>query len=309
LRAFGFPGSENNKGVDKNSGTKKPLGGLPQNITLSLNVDAGYLSYKNATVSDLDLEINYTEKRVDIDHLKFRFAGGATDVHGYILKDQPDSYPGYIYSKVDSIEISDFFRSFDNLNQDVFTSENTMGKISWASHVYFEMNKDFSLNNEKNLIIFNSKIMDAALDEVEPVQKTLFFVGHKSKDRMIIKDLNVNAFLYKEKIYFLDVLMNDNIANLDAYGEIDLGENELDIGIEISLSDLFFRSKKTRMVQTQAGEIDMEKDKKIFLQMAGPMAERKLSMINQRKFDNNRSEIMADIKKAQKEFSKKGSNK
>ncbi len=72
-------------------------------------------------------------------------------------------------------------------------------------------------------------------------------MGHKSKDKMIVKDLNVNAFLFKDEIYFTDVLMNDNIANLDVYGEVDLGEKELDVGIEISLSDLFFRSKKTRI--------------------------------------------------------------
>jgi hypothetical protein len=171
------------------------------------------------------------------------------------------------------------------------------------------VNKNLSLDEEGNLIIVNTKISDAEFNQVEPIVKTLFFVGHKSKDKMIVKDLNVNAFLFKNKIYFTDVLMNDNIANLDVYGEVDLGENKLDVGIEISLSDLFFRSKKTRMLQTEAGEIDMENDKKIFLQMAGPMTDRKLSMINQRKFDNNRSDLLAAIKKAQKEFGRKASIK
>ena len=167
------------------------------------------------------------------------------------------------------------------------------------------MNKDLSLDEDGNLIILNTKISDAEFNQVEPIVKTLFFVGHKSKDKMIVKDLNVNAFLFKDKIYFTDVLMNDNIANLDVYGEVDLGEKELDVGIEISLSDLFFRSKKTRMVQTQAGEIDLENDSKLFLKMAGPLSDHKLSMINQRKFDNNRSDLLAEIKKAQKEFGKK----
>ena len=260
LQAFGIPGSGNSRSAKENSQNEKTLPGLPQNIDLNLNVDAGYLSYKNATVTNLDMEIDYRDKRIDLDHLKFGFAGGTTDVHGYILKDQPDSYPGYLYSKVDSIEISGFFQSFDNFNQNVFTSQNSSGKISWASHYYFEMNKDLSLDEDGNLIILNTRISDAEFNQVEPIVKTLFFVGHKSKDKMIVKDLNVNAFLFKNKIYFTDVLMNDNIANLDVYGEVDLGENKLDVGIEISLSDLFFRSKKTRMLQTEAGEIDIEND-------------------------------------------------
>jgi hypothetical protein len=121
---------------------------------------------------------------------------------------------------------------------------------------------------------------------------------------MMVKDLNVSAFLFKEEIYFADVLMNNNIANLDVFGEIDLGEKNLDIGIEISLTDLFFRSKKSRLIQTEAGEIDLEHDSKVFIKMTGTLSNHKLNMINKRKFENSRSDVLADIKKAQKEFGK-----
>ena len=309
LAAFGLPGNKEDKAIKETIQNKRHIPGLPQNINLNLNIDADYLSYKNARITDADLNIEYKDTRIDLHELKFQFAGGVIDVHGHILKDKPKSYPGYIYSKVDGIGISEFFHSFKNFNQDIFTDKNSSGKISWASHYYFEMNKDLKLNVDENLLIFNLRLTDAEFDGVEPIEKTLFFVGHKAKDKMIVKDLNVSAFLFKDKIYFMDVLMNNNIANLDVFGKVDLGEKALDIGIEISLSDLFFRSKKTRLIQTEAGEIDLEHDSKVFLKMTGPLSDHKLNMINKRKFDNNRSDIMADIKKAQKEFSKKNSNR
>ncbi len=309
LEVFGLPGAEENKVVNETLQNKRPIPGLPQNINLDLNIDADYLSYKNATISHADMKIDYKDNRIDLHKLKFQFAGGTIDVHGHILKDKPRSYPGYIYSKVDSIGISEFFRSFNNFNQAVFTDKNSSGKISWASHYYFEMNKDLSLDPDGNLVIFNTKITDAEFAEVEPIEQTLFFVGHKSKDKMMVKDLNVSAFLFRDEIYFMDVLMNNNIANLDVFGKVDIGEKELNIGFEISLTDLFFKSKKSRLLQTEAGEVDLENDSKVFLKMEGLMANHKLSMINKRKFDNNRSDILADIKKAQKEFGKMNSNK
>jgi hypothetical protein len=222
-----------------------------------------------------------------------------------VLKDQPKAYPGYFYSKADSIDLQEFLKSFDNFGQQAFTAENTTGKLSWASHYYFKMNEDLSLNENENFVIFNSKIYDAAFDQVEPIQKALFFVGSKSKDKMVVKNLDVNAFLSKNEIYFTDILMNDNIANLDVCGEVDLKNKELEIGVQISLSDLFFRSKAKRLVQTEAGEVDLENDSKVFLKMDGEFSDHKLGLTNQRKFEGQRSDLLAAIKKAQKEFKSK----
>ena len=65
--------------------------------------------------------------------------------------DQPNSFPGYLYSKVDSIDIQEFFTSFYNFKQDVFTVENSSGKISWDSHYYFELDNNLKPLKNDNL--------------------------------------------------------------------------------------------------------------------------------------------------------------
>ena len=104
LEAFGLPDPENFINENDNTKEKKSFAVLPQNINFKLKVKANHLSYKNAGIKNLDLAIDYQDKRIDLNRLKFRFAGGSADINGYMLKDQPKSYPGYFYSKVDSID-------------------------------------------------------------------------------------------------------------------------------------------------------------------------------------------------------------
>ncbi|MCK5079585.1 MAG: hypothetical protein KAR09_06550, partial [Bacteroidales bacterium] len=276
LEVFGIPDLRKKETQESSKSNQHDL---PDNLKLKVNMRAGYIAYKNAAVEEVKLSCDYDTPKIELEELNFKFAGGNIEVHGYMDHGQPGSFPGYFYSKVDSIDIQGFFTSFDNFSQDVFTAENSSGKISWESHYYFEFDKSFKLLNDENLWWINAAIHNAEFVQVEPIEKTLFFVGHKAKDNMIVSELDIHAFMIRNKIFFKDVLMNDNIANLDVFGEVDLNTKELDLGLEISLTDLFLRSKKKRRLETQEGVITLDKDKKLLLKLSGPISDHKLKMM------------------------------
>ncbi|MCD4682289.1 MAG: AsmA family protein [Bacteroidales bacterium] len=313
MKALGIPAQKFKSQEPATSNKKNPLLGLPDNINLKLNTSAKYISYKNAIVEDLILQITSNNEKLDLEKLDYKFAGGKMNIHGQLtmpnssdhLKWSDEYAKGYLYSKADSIDIQKFFISFDNFGQNVFTADNSSGKISWASHYYFDLDEDYKLKKDDDLWLINAIVYHAEFDKVEPIEKTLFFIGHKAKDNMIVSKLDVNAFMFGNKIYFSDVLMNDNIANLDVFGEVDLNEKELDLGLEISLSDLFFRSKKERLAETQEGIVNLDKDAKLFLRMTGSFSDHKLKMISKRKFNKNREYLLDDIKTAEGEFRKR----
>ena len=226
-------------------------------------------------------------------------------VHGYMDHEQPDLFPGYFYSKVDRIDIQEFFTSFDNFNQDVFTAENTSGKISWDSYYYFEFDENFELHKDDNLWWIDAAVHHAEFVNVEPIEKTLFFVGHKAKDNMIVSELDVHAFLFQNKIFCKDILMNDNIANLDIFGEVDLENKEMALGLEISMTDLLFRSKKERIRETEEGINTLDKDKKILLRMNGPLSDHKLKIMTKKKFRTYQKDLLDNIEKAESAFNNK----
>jgi len=305
LEVFGIPDLGKK---EKQESSEPGQNDMPDNLQMQVNIMAGYVSYKNASVEKVKLFCDYDTPEILLEELNFTFAGGSIRVNGYMDHGQPGSFPGYFYSKVDSIDIQEFFTSFDNFNQDVFTAENTSGKISWDSHYYFELDKSFKLLKDENLWWIDAVIHNAEFVQVEPIEKTLFFVGHKAKDNMIVSELNVHAFMVRNKIFFKDVLMNDNIANLDVFGEVDLNKKELDLGLEISLTDLFLRSKKKRRLETQEGVMTLDKDKKLLLRLSGPISDHKLKMMSKRKFSSYREDLFDNIGKAELTFKSKHEN-
>ena len=122
---------------------------------------------------------------------------------------------------------------------------------------------------------------------------------------MFIQQLNLNAIVDEQKLYFSDLLMNDNIADLRAMGWVDLKEKSLDINLEVSLSDLFFRTKKNRLVQTREGVVNLEKDAKLFLNIGGPLNDHKMGMISKKKFNNYEGSLLESIRDAEKRFRQK----
>ena len=195
---------------------------------------------------------------------------------------------------------------FDGFNQDVITPDNTSGKFSWNSDHHFSLNPDLTLNLNDNIWFFNLNIHDAKLTDVAPIQNALFFIGHKSKSNMFIKDLNLQAYMHNDKLLFSEVLMNDNIANLEIFGSYSLTDSIMDFGSKISLTDLFFRSKKERMLETSQGIVPLEQDAKVYIRLQGNPSNHKIQLNNRKKITRFEKELISEIGKANKDFIEEG---
>ncbi len=280
---------------------------LSKNIEMTLLLNADYLSYQQAVIQNMGMNLSVMKDQISLDDLQFDFSQGNITMNGFLEINGAANNPGYLYTMADSVDISSLLDAFDQFKQDKFTSDNSDGNLSWALHYYFTMNHDLEPQRDENLMVLNFNIHDAVFNQVEPIEKTLFFVGYKSKEHMLVEDLNINAFLFQDKLYFLDLLMNDNIANLDAYGMVDILNHEMDVSLEISLSDLFFRSKKKRMLQTQKGIVNLEDDAKIFLKLFGPTDDHKLDLISKTRFGEERKTMIKKIRDLEARFKSKNS--
>jgi hypothetical protein len=276
--------------------------GLPENINLQLDAHAGSIAYKNIHLGDLLLKMQYSDARISLEEFRSEFAGGMVSAHGNLVRGRSGLEPGYLYLETIDIDISEVLGSFNNFGQDKFTLNNSSGKISSASHHYFMLNKDLSVEADENLWLVNIMVHHAEFDQVEPIEKTLFFVGHKSKDTMMVSELDVSLVMGGEKLYFQDLVMNDNIANLELTGIVDLGAKEMDLAAEISLSDLFFRSRKERMLETQEGIVKLDSDARVFLKLYGPLNDHKLNLISKKKFFRFREDLNEEISGAEDDF-------
>jgi hypothetical protein len=125
------------------------------------------------------------------------------------------------------------------------------------------------------------------------------------KEQCGVRRQNIDVFLMQNKFYFKDILMNDNIANLEVFGEVDLNSKEMDLGLEISMTDLLFRSEKKRLRETEDNVSTFDKDKKFLLRMSGPLSEHKLKLMSKRKFKHYQEGLNGNIERAEAAFKKK----
>jgi prepilin-type processing-associated H-X9-DG protein len=269
---------------------------------LQIDTRVSKLLYNNAGIDDIHLVMVYANDKLELNRFNFAFADGSVDMTGYLNREKGNVYPGYILARIDTIDIEQLFAAFDNFDQTAFTDQNTSGQISTSAHYYFMLDQNFKPSGKDNLLIAGSRIHHVELDKVEPIEKTLFFVGHKAKDKMIISELDMNLVMIGNVIYFNDVFMNDNIANLDAFGKVNLDNQMMDVGLEVSLTDLFFRTKKERVAETMEGIVKLDTDAKLYLDINGSLNDQKLKLISGKKFHSSRKVLMKEVKKAEKLF-------
>jgi hypothetical protein len=282
---------------------------LPPNIDVSLSVAAEEILYKKIRVDEFSLGLDYDDERIDLKGLDLSFAGGRIHLEGLLDRPPGKSLPGHAYVKTDNLDIKEILGTFDNFGQDDFTAENTSGRISSVSHHYFSVSNDLEFILNDNLWLANVNLHHAEFDQVRPIENTLSFVGHKSRDTMIVNELNMNLVLAGKELFFTDLVMNDNIANMELSGKLDLVEKELDLIAEISLSDLLFRSKNSRMMETREGISHLDEDSKLFLELFGPLSDHELKLISRKKFQRHREDLVEEISTAEREFRDRESRK
>ncbi|MGB5169990.1 MAG: hypothetical protein WBN69_01025 [Eudoraea sp.] len=307
---FGIP--------QKNERYKKENKGIvdlsfPINWKVNLNTKAKSVRYKNAVINNVDLVANYGNTKLELSHMKFNFGSGEVLAHGFLKKENNSSFPSYIFCKSEKIDLSEVLEAFNNFKQDEITYKNTDGKISWQSDLHFNLIESFDTPSDSDLWKFKFRVHDAEFRNVKVIEETLSFIGQKAKDDFLVKELDIVGYLDGQEFLFKDVFINNNIVNMDVYGKVNMNDSILDLGIEASLSDLLFRSKKKRMVMTRDGEVSLDNDLKVFLNVLGPKSDRKVKTFSKNKFNNHRKELSSQIQEVESRISKinaavKGSN-
>lgn len=268
---------------------------FPTNWKVDLSATANSVKYKNAVVNNLDLAANYGNTKLELNRLKFNFGRGEVITRGFLKKENKASFPAYIFCESNELDLSEVLLAFNNFKQDEITYKNTDGKISWESDLHFNLIESFDTPSDSDLWKFKFRVHDAEFRDVKVIEETLSFIGHKAKDDFLVKELDIVGYLDGQEFLFKDVFINNNIVNMDVYGKINMRDSILDLGVEASLSDLLFRSKKKRVVQTQEGEVPLEGDLKIFLNVLGPKENRKVKTFSKKKFNRHREELSSQI--------------
>jgi hypothetical protein len=286
----------------KTSSHRQKIFKIPGNIDLTLHLESDWFKFKELLAEDFQLDASLNNEILMIDLLKTFYKNNLFEVYGSLGNNQYSQMTGHIYNKMSRMPMEDVLQSFDNFNQDQFTNQNATGNLSWEADYYLTLTPTLQPLSDQNYLKFDFTIHDGIISDNEMINKILFFIGHRVKEEIHINNATFNTFLYKDWIIIKDVKINNSISNIELFGSYHQPDSLLDLHLNLSLNDLFFRSGAKRKIQTDEGVMNLEKDASLFIDLSGSLAHQLIKIRNKRKHNAAQKDQMQFISMVEKDF-------
>ena len=196
----------------------------------------------------------------------------------------------------------DILRAFDNFGQEDFTHRNSSGNLSIESDLYFTLNQELDPRQHENFAKMEMVIRDGRIRDNKLIGNTLSFVGHNVKEDIHIHDARFSIYYYKDWIILNDLRVNNSISNFDLFGTYYQPDTALEVHMEMSLTDLLLRSRKKRMVHTDEGSFDLDRDTNLYLHLTGSLNHQKLKLLKKRKHQQAHKDQIRFANQVEEEF-------
>jgi hypothetical protein len=268
---------------------------LPNNIDIDVNLTAGYLQYQNIIIENLHLTSSISDGILSINDISFNTSEGHVEFSGLFLQNVDKTIDGHFYSTGTKMSIEPLINSFSNTNLSDGKHGNIEGFISYEAEGLFKMDSLLYLVNDQNLFYADIVIEEGKIINNPQLDNTLSFIGHKAKDSILIKNSEFQIFINGNDIILQDVLVNNNISNMNIFGQYYQYDSAINLNIRVSLTDLFFRTKKKRYVNTNQGKIRLFKDLSIFIELDDSSPKNKIRIHPKRKHRLKRKDLANEI--------------
>ena len=275
---------------------------IPENVDLTLHLESDWLLYEKLLASDLQLNASLNNEILIIDLLKTFYKNSMFELYGSLGNNPYSQISGHLYNKMVKMPVNDILLSFNNFKQNQFTYQNTSGDISWEADYYVTLTSTLQPLSEQNYLKFDFNIQDGIISDNEMINKTLFFIGHRVKEEIHIHNATFNTFLYKDWVIIKDVKINNSISNMEIFGNYHQSDSLLDLHLNLSLTDLFFRSGEKRKIQTDEGIMSLEKDASLYIDLTGNLSHQQFKIRNKRKHNAAVKDQVQFISQVEKDF-------
>ncbi len=203
--------------------------------------DFEFGKFNAANISSI---INYSPGAISFKILRLNSYNG--EINGYgsiILRD--NNYFIQCQSELKSIDINEFFYSFNNFGQNFIVDKNLKGNLSGDLKFSAIFNKELIVSKESITADGNLKIENGELIQFEPLMALSKFISVEELSHIKFKTLN-NEILIKDKIITIPEMdIYSSAINITALG-IHKFDNSYDYRIKVSITDLLFNKARAK---------------------------------------------------------------
>jgi hypothetical protein len=199
---------------------------------MHLRVDKVY--YKKFLATDATADLLLGDNAIQVKNVSLKHAGGSLKMNGAIT--QNGSRNTFILNtKIDNVNTSNFFYSFNNFGLKDFTSENLKGFLSAQAHITGGINKEGNLvpQSLKGLATINLK--NGALVNFSPIQSVgKFAFPFRDLKNITFSNLDGKFDIDGDKIKIAPMKINTSVLNMDVVGVYSLSRGT-NIALDIPL--------------------------------------------------------------------------
>ncbi len=268
---------------------------IPHNVAINVNLSADYIQNQNIIIENLHLSSNIVDGILSISDIHFNSAGGHIKFSGLWIQDDNNLIDGHFYTTGNRLSIDPLIKSFTNTDLADGRHGNIEGYLSFEAEGLFQMDSLLNIVTDQNLFFSDIIIEEGKISNNPQLDTTLSFIGHRAKDNVLIKNSEFQIFINGRDIILQDVLVNNSISDMDIFGRYYEYDSAINLNFRVSLTDLFFRTKKKRYADTNDGKIRLFKDLSVFIELDNSSPKHKIRLHPKRKHRLKRKDLEADI--------------
>ena len=281
---------------NKKHSEKKLSHEIPHNVDINLKTSANFLQYQNIIIENLHLSSNIIDGIFSISDINFNTAGGHIKFSGLCIQHDKKLIDGHFYTTGKRLSIDPLIKSFTNTDLADGRHGNIEGNLSFEAEGLFQMDSLLNIVTDQNLFYSDIIIKEGKIINNPQLDTTLSFIGHRAKDNVLIKNSEFQIFINGRDIILQDVLVNNSISDMDIFGRYYEYDSAINLNFRVSLTDLFFRTKQKRYVDTNDGQIRLFKDLSVFIELDNSSPKHKIRLHPKRKHRLKRKDLEAEIK-------------
>lgn len=235
---IGFAGSKSakaKKSKKKSGNFTNELSEFLDKSKLKMDVDAKAVHYKKFVATGVRASAFVGEETIALENARFATSGGTVKLSGKIARNNISIFD--FKSEVMGVNVSEFFRQFDNFGMESFNASNLRGRF------YFVADFRGKLRGLSDLVPKslhgNAKftLKNGALLKFDPIRNVgKFAFPNRDLNNIVFSDLNGGFTLKGEKVELVPMRISSSVINLDLEGIYSFGKGT-EMYIDVPLRD------------------------------------------------------------------------
>ncbi|MDR1973093.1 MAG: hypothetical protein LBQ31_00270 [Bacteroidales bacterium] len=227
-------------------------------LKIYAKINAQEARWNKIYCTNLSTDLYYFNNQFSLKNLQTSAFDGSITADAKFNLDMPVN--ASIYAKVENINISNLFKSFDNFEQETITDKNISGILTSDFVLKFGFHKDSGVDAKSILFDCTVNIKNGNLKNMESLRSIARFTGQNDLQNIHFSEISNTFSINKRVITIPSMRIKSDVADFDLSGTHTF-DNYIDYRVNLELSDMLSKNFKKRKNKDEEFGVLIEEQK------------------------------------------------